>query len=190
MMKVAFTFDDGPHPDTTQRLLKEMKERGVKATFFLLGEKIEQYPGLAKEIAENGHQIGNHSYSHLGYAPEKEEAFLEEIRRTNRIIEEFVGKPCAFCRPPYGSWDDAVAKKCELAPVFWDVETRDWEIKDKEQIIREVEGRVKDGDVVLFHDAYETTVDAAVYLMDVLKEKGFSFVTVEELWKDNPKTEK
>ena len=133
MMKVAFTFDDGPHPDTTQRLLKEMKERGVKATFFLLGEKIEQYPGLTKEIAENGHQIGNHSYSHLGYAPEKEEAFLEEIRRTNRIIEEFVGKPCAFCRPPYGSWDDAVAKKCELTPVFWDVETRDWEIKDKEQ---------------------------------------------------------
>ena len=176
---VALTFDDGPRRGTTERLLDGLKERGAKATFFLIGQQIEDNAALVARMAEEGHQIGNHTWSHQrldGILPDEA---AQEVARTEAALEALLGGGEYWLRPPYGQ----VAEGLELGVpmVKWSVDPRDWESRDAEKVTRAILDCVEPNSIILLHDIYSTSVDAALRVVDRLQEEGYWFVTVEEL---------
>lgn len=182
--KIALTFDDGPHPYYTEQLLDGLKERNAKATFFVLGEHAEQYPELVRRMSEEGHLIGNHTYSHIQLGSQNVEKFKQELIKTNQILEELTGQEIQYVRPPYGTWDKRLEQELDMFPVLWSVDPLDWSTRSVDSIVRGVESRVKDNAIILLHDEYKTTVTAALRIVDELREQGYEFVTVEELLLD------
>lgn len=182
--KIALTFDDGPHPYYTRQLLKGLKERNVKATFFITGKNVETYPDIVKEIHEDGHLIGNHTYNHTQLTSQNEEKFKEEIIKTNEVIKEVTGEDTIYIRPPYGSWNKEFEKELNMFPVLWSIDPLDWCSSDVSCIVRNVCSKVDENDIILMHDQYKTTVTAALEIVDRLMEEGYEFVTVDELMFD------
>lgn len=179
--KIAITFDDGPHPFYTEQLLDGLKERGVRATFFVTGEHATLHPDVIERMSEEGHLIGNHTYSHMQLGHSNREAFKEELLRTNQVIEEITGKEVVYVRPPYGSWDKEFETELNMFPVLWTVDPLDWCTDNVDSITRKVVSKVKENDIILMHDYYASTVTAALKVVDELQEKGYEFVTVEEI---------
>lgn len=179
--KIALTFDDGPHPFYTEQLLKGLKERNVKVTFFITGQNVEAYPEIVKEIHDDGHLIGNHTYSHMQLGSKNAESFKQEIIRTNEVIKQVTGEDTIYIRPPYGSWDKTFEKELNMFPVLWTVDPLDWCSSDVSCIVNTVCAKAKENDIILMHDQYKTTVTAAFKIVDKLLEEGFEFVTVDEL---------
>lgn len=181
---VAITFDDGPNPINTKTLLDGLRERGVKATFFLVGERIEGNEDLILRMYEDGHVIGNHSYSHSILTQMSKEAALEEIERTNTLIENITGERVKYIRPPCGCWDEEMLFEVDMTPVFWDVDPQDWCTSNVNVVVERVVNNVKDGDIILFHDIYESSVVAALEVIDRLTDMGYVFITVDEILVD------
>lgn len=179
--KIAITFDDGPHPYYTEQLLDGLKERNVKATFFVLGKHAEQYPELVERMSEEGHLIGNHTYSHLQLSQRNREAFKDELIKTSELIEELTGQEVQYVRPPYGTWDKKFEEELNMFPVLWNVDPLDWSSKNVAGIVQKVKVKAKENSIILMHDEYKTTVTAALQIIDDLKEEGYEFVTVEEI---------
>ena len=179
--KAALTFDDGPDARYTGALLDGLRARNIKASFFLLGEKIEQNPDLVKRMQEEGHLVGNHTYHHVQLDKLSDAKAREEILKTNNLIYETTGTYPQYMRPPFGAWKKNLELCVEMMPVFWTIDTLDWKVQNTEQIIKTVEEKVKDGSIILMHDEYKTTVEAALKVADSLKEKGYELVTVDEL---------
>ena len=179
--KIALTFDDGPHPYYTEQLLDGLKERGVHATFFVTGEHAQLHPDVIKRMSEEGHLIGNHTYSHMQLARDNREEFKEELIKTNEIIEEITGKEVLYVRPPYGSWDKKFESELNMFPVLWNVDPLDWCSSNVSCITEKVVSNVEENDIILMHDYYDTTVTAALKIVDELMEEGYTFVTVEEI---------
>ena len=179
--KVALTFDDGPSSKYTPLLLEGLKERGVHATFFLMGKNIEGKEALVKQMQEEGHLIGNHTYNHVQLDKISKEAAKEEIEATNQEIYEITGVYPAWLRPPYGEWRKNLDFYVGMFPVLWDVDTLDWKSKNVDSIMRIVKNEVEDGAVILMHDAYQSSVDAALQIVDLLMKEGYKFVTVDKL---------
>ena len=179
--KAAITFDDGPDARYTEALLDGLKARKIKASFFLLGEKIEQNPDLVRRMQEEGHLVGNHTYHHVQLDKLSDAKAREEILKTNNLIYETTGIYPQYMRPPFGAWKKNLELCVEMMPVFWTIDTLDWKVQNTEQIINSVEKEVKDGSIILMHDEYKTTVEAALKIADSLKEKGYELVTVDEL---------
>lgn len=178
---VALTFDDGPGYKTTMTLLDGLKERDVHATFFLLGQQIEERKEVIEKMHEDGHLIGNHTYSHIQLDTVNIVCALDEIEKTNLIIEEITGEKPKYIRPPYGSWNDTLEEEIDMTPVLWTVDTSDWNTRDVNRIVNYVVNEVESGDIILMHDIYDTSVAAALEIVDQLKSRGFVFVTVDEL---------
>ena len=160
--QVAITFDDGPHKIYTPLLLDGLKE-------------------IVRRMAEEGHLIGNHTYSHVKLTALLEEAACEEIRKTSERIFAITGKPVEYIRPPFGEWKKSLECGLNLFPVLWTVDTLDWTTENVSDVVRRGTETVKDGDVILLHDCYASSVKAALAIIDILKSRGFRFVTVEEL---------
>lgn len=179
--RVALTFDDGPSSKYTPQLLEGLRERGVHATFFLMGKNIEGNEELVKQIQEEGHLIGNHTYNHVELDKIPKEKALEEIEAANQEIYEITGVYPQWLRPPYGAWVKNLDFCVEMFPVLWDVDTLDWKSKNVESILKIAKAEVKDGAVILMHDAYQSSVEAALQIVDLLTAKGYEFVTVDEL---------
>ena len=179
--KIALTFDDGPHPYYTEQLLDGLKERGVKATFFVTGEHATLHPEVIERMSEEGHLIGNHTYSHMQLGNSNREAFKEELIRTNEVIEEITGKEVVYVRPPYGSWDKEFETELNMFPVLWTVDPLEWCSDNVDSITGKVLSKVKENDIILMHDYYPSTVTAALQVVDELQEQGYEFVTVEEI---------
>lgn len=179
--KVALTFDDGPHPVYTEQLLDGLKERGVKATFFVTGEHAQLHPDIIQRMQNEGHLIGNHTYSHIQLCSCNREQFEEELAKTNRVIKEITGEETIYVRPPYGSWDKTLEKKLNMFPILWTVDPTDWSCLNADVVTRRVLSKVKENDIILLHDYYQTSVQAALNVVDVLLEDGYEFVTVDEL---------
>ena len=179
--RVALTFDDGPSSKYTPQLLEGLRERGVHATFFLMGKNIEGNEELVKQIQEEGHLIGNHTYNHVELDKIPKEKALEEIEAANQEIYEITGVYPQWLRPPYGAWVKNLDFCMEMFPVLWDVDTLDWKSKNVESILKIAKAEVKDGAVILMHDAYQSSVEAALQIVDLLTAKGYEFVTVDEL---------
>ena len=179
--QIALTFDDGPHPEYTLKLLDGLKERNVRATFFLMGQNIPGNEELIRRMQEEGHLIGNHSYRHVQLTREGEETVCEAVERTSNMIAQITGQTPQYLRPPYGDWSEGLECRLDLTPVFWSVDSLDWKLKNTSKIIRRVEKSAEDGDIILMHDIFQTSVDAALALVDDLQKQGYEFVTVDEL---------
>lgn len=179
--QVAITFDDGPNPNYTVKLLDGLKKRGVKATFFLLGSEVEQYPEIVEAIHENGHLIGVHSYEHVNFGQIGDAAAVEQIDRTQEAIYDVTGEYAGYIRPPYGCWKKELDTEVPMIEVLWDVDPLDWATTDADTVVQRILSDVEDGSVILLHDASESSVQAALTTIDILQEQEYEFVTVEEL---------
>ena len=179
--KIALTFDDGPHPYYTEQLLDGLKERGVVATFFVTGEHAKLHPDVIKRMQNEGHLIGNHTYSHMQLTKNNREKFKEELIATNEVLKDITGEETEFVRPPYGSWDKSFEKELNMFPVLWTVDPLDWSSRNASRITEKIVNRVEENDIILMHDYYDTSVTAALQTVDELLEEGYTFVTVEEI---------
>ena len=182
---LALTFDDGPRPGTTDRLLDGLKQRGASATFFLVGEQAALYPDLVRRIRDEGHQVGNHTLGHVRLEGEDPSALMREIEGNESLLKTILGGEGYWLRPPYGLIAPEIAARVQVPMVKWSVDPRDWESRDAEKITSAVKPNVKDGSIILLHDIYGPSVDAALRLVDLLQEEGYLFVTVEELLRLN-----
>lgn len=178
---IALTFDDGPSRKYTPILLDGLKERGVHATFFLMGKNIEGEEDIVKRMSEEGHLIGNHSYEHIQLTKAGAKAVCEAVEHTQEQIEAITGKRPEYIRPPYGDWNEELEEEIGMTPVLWSLDSLDWKLKDTGKIIRQVLKDVKDGDIILLHDIFLSSVEAALELIDILQKEGYVFVTADEL---------
>lgn len=178
---IALTFDDGPHNSCTPKLLDGLKKRNVNATFFLMGQNIEGKEELVRRIEEEGHLIGNHSYRHIPLTKANEDAVCDAVEQTETLIESIIGKRPEYLRPPYGDWNESLECRMDLTTVFWTVDSLDWKLKNTRKIVHMVKKNVDDGSIILMHDIFPTSVEAALQLVDELQKEGYVFVTVDEL---------
>ncbi len=190
--RVAITFDDGPNEPFTSRVLDVLKEKGVRATFFMLGQNCERYPGAVKRIAEEGHELGNHTWTHRVLPLKPPAKIGEEIARTSDLIERLAGKRPGLFRAPHGwrnPWVDRTARKAGCIPVAWTLGVWDTDRPGVEAIVRRTLKGVRDGCVLLVHDGRgieegadsSQLVRALPTIIDELKRRGFKFVTVSEM---------
>ena len=179
---IALTFDDGPRADTTGRLLDGLQERDAHATFFVIGEQIPENEALLKRMAAEGHQVGNHTFSHESLQNAAEHTIIEEIQKTEVLLEEILGEGEYWLRPPYGLVDNRIGPLVKTPMIYWSLDPEDWRLLNTDQVVAYVLGRVKNGDIILLHDFYPTSVDAALQIVDALQAEGYVFLTVEELF--------
>ncbi|MGL6202359.1 MAG: polysaccharide deacetylase family protein [Lachnospiraceae bacterium] len=178
---VALTYDDGPGPRTGE-LLDTLEANAAHATFFMLGQRINDNNGdVVKRMVDIGCEVANHSYSHPQLTTLSEDAIKEEINTTNNKIMEKSGMAAKIVRPPYGSVNDTVRAAVGVPMIMWSVDTLDWKTKNAQATIDHVMNTVRDGDIILMHDIHDTTIDAAKDLIPKLKEAGYQLVTVSEL---------
>ena len=177
----ALTFDDGPHPQFTATLLDGLRERGVKATFFLVGTQIQYAPELVHRMAREGHQIGVHTYSHVTISGLEQEEFRLQVEGTRRLVYSLLGERELWLRPPYGILDENTPRWADSPVILWSVDPEDWKDTRTERIQSHIVRHTRDGDIILLHDIYPSSVQAALDAVDALQKQGFTFVTVAEL---------
>ena len=182
--RIAITFDDGPHRLYTPKLLDGLKERGIHATFFLVGENIGSNEALVKRMAEEGHLIGNHTFSHVQLTKMKKEDACREVQQTNERICAGTGAPVLYIRPPYGSWNDELQAEIPMTVTLWNLDSEDWKSQNTGKIVELVESEAEEGSIILLHDIFDTSVEAALRIVDDLTAQGYTFVTVDELLLD------
>lgn len=179
--KVALTFDDGPNAKYTGKLLDGLKERGVHATFFLLGKQVEKSPQIVERMYQDGHLIGNHSYEHVNLSTLSDEAAKTQVDKTNEAIYQVTGEYPEYIRPPYGCWKSNLDYATTMIEVLWNVDPLDWKTDNANTVVERVLKEVGENDIILLHDASESSVNAAFQIIDKLKEEGYAFVTVDEI---------
>jgi peptidoglycan/xylan/chitin deacetylase (PgdA/CDA1 family) len=179
--RIAITFDDGPHGPTTARLLDGLKERNVHAAFFLIGEEIEGNEELVKRMQAEGHLIGNHTWSHVQLTTKSDAEASEELRATSSAIAAITGAEPEFMRPPFGTISKKVEDETNMIPILWSVDSLDWTTGNVDEIVNRVVTQAEDGAIILLHDCYESSVDAALRIIDLLQAEGYTFVTADEL---------
>ncbi|WP_433433577.1 polysaccharide deacetylase family protein [Nonomuraea sp. CA-141351] len=186
---VALTFDDGPG-DYTDRLLDLLRQRDVRATFFVIGQMVAADKGgrMTRRIVDEGHEIGNHTWSHPPLAGLSHEEVERQLQHTEDLVEKLTGVRMQVMRPPYGSTNHEVAAEARregLAQILWSVDTLDW-LNRVPSLVAKRAGEAKPGAIVLMHDIHRTTVDAVPAVLDILQKKGYTFVTVSELYGKTP----
>ena len=179
--RVALTFDDGPNARYTPLLLEGLRKRNIHATFFLLGENILKNKELLLRMQKDGHLIGCHTWSHVQLDKISPSSANREILKTNSLIYHITGTYPTCLRPPYGAWKKDLELPVTMLPVFWDVDTLDWQSQNPESILDIVRKNVQDGSIILMHDSYDSSVRAALDITDELTEKGYDFVTADQL---------
>ncbi len=178
---IALTFDDGPHPVYTPQLLDGLKRRDIKASFFLMGKNIEGNEPIVQRMYDEGHLIGNHTFDHVRLSKISESDACNQITKTSNAIYKITGQYPTFVRPPFGEWRKGLDCAITMLPVFWDVDPLDWNSNNTEQIVRKVISSIEEGDIILMHDSYDTSVKAALQIVDILTKQGYDFVTVDQL---------
>lgn len=182
---IALTFDDGPSPETTPQLLQILRERNVKATFFVLGNMVAKHPEVLKMIADEGHEIGSYSWSHPQLTRISQAGVDKELGNTSEAIFQVTGKKPIYLRPPYGSMKPTlrtyIEDKYGLTIVNWAVDPNDWKNRNTQAVYDAIMAQVKPGAIVLSHDIYPTTVAAMPRVIDDLIAKGYKFGTISDL---------
>lgn len=181
---VALTFDDGPFPKTTGRILNCMEKYGVVATFFELGQNIAAYPDVVKREADLGMEIGSHSWSHPNFKEISEKKAKEQIAKTNQALIKACGQKATVFRPPYGNNTKSIEKNAGAPIILWSVDTLDWKSRNAKSVMKVVKGvKNLDGRVILMHSIYDSSAEAVEKMVPWLLEKGYQLVTVSELLK-------
>ena len=179
---LALTFDDGPFPQTTEALLDGLAARGVHATFFLIGSQVAGQEDVVARMAEEGHQVGIHTWDHIQLHGLPTAALCAQLGQTRACLQSILGPVDLMVRPPYGFVDDAL-RTCAGGPIVcWSVDTEDWRDGDVGRIVQAVTEGAEDGAIVLMHDIFATSVEAALQAVDRLLAAGYRLVTVEELF--------
>lgn len=183
---IALTFDDGPHPDFTPRLLDILKQAGIKVTFFMVGRCVVTYPQIVKRMVDEGHEVANHSWSHPLLTELGQTSVESQIRRTHDAIVKACGVVPAYYRPPYGEIRLSQRKRIQdtfgYCTILWDVDPLDWQPpRNSKKVHDRILEQTRAGSIILCHDIHETTVDAMTTTIADLKAKGFQFATVSQL---------
>ena len=178
---VALTFDDGPRSSTTGPLLDGLALREVPATFFLVGNRIPGNEDLVRRMAAEGHQIGIHTYDHVELKGLSRRDFDLQVGKTRALITGLVGEGNYWLRPPYGLLDKTAAGWCGGPVILWSVDPEDWKDSDVDRVVAAVVEHVSDGDIILLHDLFPSSAQAALRIVDTLLDRGYCFVTVEQL---------
>lgn len=182
---VALTFDDGPNPETTNKLLDMLKARGVKATFFVLGSRASQHPAILRRMIAEGHEVANHSWNHPQLPKISRAAVDKQIGDTNAAIERATGQRPRYIRPPYGAMTPAlrshIEKTHDLTFIYWSVDPLDWKNRNANTVRERVLAKVQPGSIILMHDIHPTTVAAVPQLLDTMIARGYKFATTSEL---------
>ncbi|HEY5848074.1 MAG TPA: polysaccharide deacetylase family protein [Microlunatus sp.] len=182
---IALTYDDGPFPDEAAELAQTLRTQRVKATFFMLGQNVHQYPEAVKDLASTGSELANHSWNHPSLPGLGTDGMTSQLERTNDAIAKVTGVRPTLMRPPYGSTNkrlDKVAQQLGLAEIFWNVDTEDWKNKNPDRLINYVLDNAARDQVVLMHDIHSSTVAAAPAIIRGLKADGYTLVTVSDLY--------
>ncbi|WP_213581874.1 polysaccharide deacetylase family protein [Paenibacillus sp. J2TS4] len=187
---IALTFDDGPNPVQTAQILDLLKQYDARATFFVVGRRMEKFPDLARREVAEGHELANHTYSHRYFKKSTPiDQIRQEIVKNQQLITSITGQKPHLFRPPGGFYNDNVVKASRDAGYLtvlwsWHQDTKDWSSPGVNKIVRKVLDNARNGDIVLFHDHVERnpqTVEALKQILPELKQRGFRFVTVSEL---------
>lgn len=182
---VALTFDDGPHPELTPKLLDLLRAEGVRATFYVIGRNVEAYPDIARRIVAEGHEIANHSWSHPSLTSLGAARLNQELRSTSEIIERTTGRRPTNMRPPYGAINERVRRTIlqehGLDVVMWSVDPLDWRRPGPAVVARRLVDGAAPGGILLAHDIHPGTIEAMPETISGLKAKGLGFVTVSQL---------
>ena len=178
---IALTFDDGPSK-YTREILASLAEVDGRATFFVVGERLDNYSETLQMEYDAGCQIGMHTYDHANLTKLSSSKILSEINSTNDLIYRYVGEYSTIVRPPYGSVNSTVKETVEQPLINWSLDTRDWESRDANSVYNEIMSNVEDGDIVLMHDLYSSTAEAVSMVLPKLVEEGYQLCTVEELF--------
>jgi len=186
---LALTFDDGPHPWYTPRILSSLSEFNIKASFFLVGKMVTRYPDIVRSIYKNGHSICNHTYNHWNLERLSPERTLFEFRSCNEAIELECEQDVKFCRPPGGHYNDSTfeaAQKVGLQMVLWNINGQDCSSISAEKITRNVMSALKPGSIILLHDGFDSTINAIPMIAAKAREHGYIFVTLDQLLRNYP----
>lgn len=185
--KIALTFDDGPHPRLTPKILEVLEKYNIKATFFVIGQNVEYYPDAMKLLAESGCEIGNHTFTHRDLREMSEGNIMNELKRAQEVLSDRYGASPSILRPPRGMYGDSlrsVAKELDLDIILWSIDTRDWAHTPSEKIAENILSNVSEGDIILMHDyvaGESPTCRALEMFIPELISRGYEFVTVSEL---------
>jgi len=183
-LKIALTFDDGPHPDFTPKLVKILKDANVPATFFMIGHMAESYPAMVKLAASNGFEIANHTYSHVTLTKLTDAQADTEYRSTNDLLKKLTGKTPRYCRPPGGDYDFNVLEAAYgegLTTVLWTDDPGDYANPGDKVLLESETAKVSAGGIVLLHDGSQDTIDTLASFIASCKRRGYRFVTLDEL---------
>ncbi|MFV0415356.1 MAG: polysaccharide deacetylase family protein [Chthoniobacterales bacterium] len=182
---VALTFDDGPHAQLTPKLLDLLKKENVKATFYLVGKNAQAYPAIVKRIAEEGHELGNHSWSHPALNRLGANGVKSQMDRTTRAIQKASGVTVKTMRPPYGATNSRLNRRLNeefgLKVIMWSVDPLDWKYRNSKRVANSILTKTKPGDIILVHDIHPSSVAAMSAVISGLKKRGYHFATVSEL---------
>lgn len=182
---IALTFDDGPSSVNTPVLLDGLAQRGVHATFFLVGSMAADNHDLVRRMVAEGHQIGLHTYDHSssqGLVGLSESQFRAQVDTTRDLLTALTDQTSFVFRPPYGFVDHSVRLWADAPIILWSVDTEDWRDQNVERITQHIVSHAEDGAIILLHDIFSTSVESALKAVDILMDQGYRFVTVDELF--------
>jgi peptidoglycan/xylan/chitin deacetylase (PgdA/CDA1 family) len=182
---IAMTFDDGPSAVLTPRLLDILRQRNIKATFFVLGQLVQEHPEIIQRAVAEGHEIGNHSWDHKALNKMGEGGLQHELTDTSAVISKASGKPVTLMRPPYGATNPrlnkAIEKEYGMKVILWSVDPLDWKRPGPQAVEQRILKETQPGSIILSHDIHPGTIEAMPATLDALLAKGYKFVTVSEL---------
>lgn len=179
---VALTFDDGPRRSTTTALLDGLSQRGVRATFFIIGQNLEGNEDIVQRMEAEGHQLGVHSSTHKMLTGLNAEDFHSEVGALRKRLEGIIGHDSLVLRPPYGMVDASVRRMAGAPIILWSIDPEDWSDEDTARQVALITSQAEDGDIILLHDIYPSSVETALQVVDALHEEGFYFLTIDELF--------
>lgn len=177
---IALTFDDGPS-NNTKYFIKELQKRDALVTFFVVGNRVKKYEDVLKEAYLMGNQIGSHTYSHKNLLYLNEEEITKEIEKTNEVIYNVIGTKPTIIRVPYGNINKKIRSISNMNHILWNVDTLDWKYKNSNRVYKEIIKHAEDGNIILLHDIFKTSVNGVLKAIDELKKQGYEFVTIDEM---------
>ncbi len=178
---IALTFDDGPNYNTS-KIIDVLNKYDIKATFFVLGNRAINNKDILRKMVDSGMEIGNHTYNHLLLTKYDEDKIRSEIEDTSDVIYSATNKRPNLLRPSYGSVNNKIKKVANMPIIIWDIDTLDWKYHNSKRITSRVVNKVRDGDIILMHDIYSASLNALGNIIPILKDNGYEFVTVNELF--------
>lgn len=179
---IALTFDDGPRRSTTTQLLDGLAERGVCATFFLVGSRLADQEDVVLRMEQEGHQLGIHTYDHVLLTGLNQADFDAQVETTRSQLKAIVGHDNFLLRPPFGKWDEGVRVRAGCPIILWSIDPEDWKDDNVERIVTQAVAQAEDGGILLLHDIFGSSVEAALQIVDILHAQGYYFCTIEQLF--------